>query len=130
MHQPTPKADAESAAWAQCLADASDALDGFPVTALILSCQSALDRDPQGLALDATTVSQTLANWSELLDKDIQAFPPSPTDTLARMKQRLICTRDALATLQQHFAAIERMRASVNPCSPSAWEGRGIARGH
>jgi hypothetical protein len=114
MHHPTPQTDAESAAWAQCLADASDALDGFPVTALLLACQSALDRDPQGAALDAVTVSQTLANWCELLDKDIQAFPPAPTDALARLRQRLICTRDALATLQQHFAAVERLRASVS----------------
>ena len=88
------------------------------------------ERDPQRTALDTATVSQTLANWCELLDKDIQAFPPSPTDTLARLKQRLICTRNALATLQQHFAAVERLRASVSHRGPSAREARSSARTH
>jgi len=107
MHHPEQRTDTAVAALVQRLADAEDALDGFPVKAMVDQYLLATELDPGTGARAAALASRTMAAWVALINKDIDAFCSTSTTALAQSRQRLICAHEALTSLQQHLAKLE-----------------------
>lgn len=136
MQQATPCPSVESAArlemLAQCLAENREALDGFPVDALIADHLEALAYAPHRLPGTSRLVVLTLTFWIEAVAADIGHFPPASTPALARCRQRLedarfalLALRDAISTaptgdMQRLAGEASRAPMSVTPATPLA----------
>ncbi|OYU94039.1 MAG: hypothetical protein CFE45_20310, partial [Burkholderiales bacterium PBB5] len=90
-----PSDTASAAVHQQLLAAVDDwgmALDGYPVTSLLRMAQDDDGRSPG-------VVAHVLSHWLDQVEQQLDDFPPADTDVLARLKGRLVQTRQALSAL-------------------------------
>ena len=78
------------------LSEMESALDGFPVAILLDDCLSvdelggAVDRSAHGL------VEHVLIQWTSMIERDLEQFPPATIDVLKAIRQRMVDVRHAL----------------------------------
>jgi uncharacterized protein (DUF2126 family) len=105
-----------------------DALDGFPVEALITDCLGTNGAGPAAQARMATLVDRVLDQWIARLGHDIDQMSPSTQDALKAIAQRTRATRDALVEVRSLFDRLALPHAGACAAAaqapPPAAQGR------
>ena len=81
----------------------ANALDGFPVQALLADCLETAAAAPAGKDHTALLVDRVLNRWIDRLGQDIEQLPPSTLEVLRAISQRTHATREALIEVRALF---------------------------
>ena len=103
------------------IGELADALDGFPVEALITDCLGTADAELVAQAGMVTLIDRLLDQWIARLGHDIDQMPPLTWGVLSAISQRTHATRDALVEVQLLFDRLALPRAKPNSAAPGLW---------
>lgn len=98
---------------------AAEALDGYPVDALLEPYLAALQRNDEAAERAALLFGRVVSAWIDMLAAHIEACSLADTNLFLRLKGRLTETRDALAGLLAQLHGLEQRRLS--PREQPAW---------
>lgn len=122
-------ADDARAALAACVDEAREALDGFPVAALMDQyLQSLAAGRPQPADHSAALLGDTVAHWADLLATEIADFPPDTTPALSAQRLSLRRTHDALVALRAGLARFEQQRQAATAASAAPVAASAVAQ--
>jgi hypothetical protein len=107
------------------LADAGDALDGFPVKALLEVQLTALGKDSASARRSSELASRVAAHWASGLAADITSCSQGTTDALVAWRHRLVRAHAALVQLQAVLGELELLRrCAAEPTVPHLQDRR------